>query len=165
MKIFPADSKPASRASTKPTSKSENPSTEGKISRKKVSGPPRKEISESEIKKKLEAHSSNSDAAKDVVISKNAKRLGEGFLNPDAKPIVVDEVRVEAPVKTIGEPAVAAPEEVKAAPAKVLDRKSDIDLNDPKDSNTQEKLKTVLTKGAFNFNAKEREALEKILGS
>lgn len=157
MKIFPADSKPVSRPS-----KSEAPANnEGKISRKKASAPARKEISESEIKKKLEAHSAKSDAAKDVAISKNAKRLGEGFMNPDAKPIV-DEVRVEAPVVASAE---VEKEEVKSPNANILPRKSDIDLNDPKDSNTQEKLKTVLTKGAFNFNSKEREALEKILGS
>jgi hypothetical protein len=40
---------------------------------------------------------------------------------------------------------------------------SDVQLNDPKDSNTQEKLKTVLKNGAFNFNPREKETLEKIL--
>jgi hypothetical protein len=43
--------------------------------------------------------------------------------------------------------------------------KSDIAANDPKDTNTQEKLKSVLSKGAFNFNPREREALEKILAN
>lgn len=41
--------------------------------------------------------------------------------------------------------------------------KSDIAKNDPSDTNTQEKLKAVISKGAFNFNPKERETLEKIL--
>lgn len=40
---------------------------------------------------------------------------------------------------------------------------SDVKLNDPTDSNTQEKLKTVLRNGAFSFNPREKETLEKIL--
>ena len=46
---------------------------------------------------------------------------------------------------------------------KELSKPSDVGLNDPKDPATVGKLKSVLSKGAFNFNAKEREALEKIL--
>tara|TARA_R110000868_G_scaffold117600_8_gene312293 strand:+ start:7103 stop:7492 length:390 start_codon:yes stop_codon:yes gene_type:complete len=41
---------------------------------------------------------------------------------------------------------------------------SDVGLNDPNDPATVGKLKDVLSKGAFNFNPKERETLEKILG-
>jgi hypothetical protein len=41
--------------------------------------------------------------------------------------------------------------------------KSDVQLNKPDDPVTAEKLKSVLDKGAFNFNPKEREVLEKIL--
>ncbi len=41
---------------------------------------------------------------------------------------------------------------------------SDIGLNDPNDPATVGKLKDVLSKGAFNFNPKERETLERILG-
>jgi len=69
-------------------------------------------------------------------------------------------VRVETPkhgAAPVGE------EEIKTPNTKDLTIKSDIALNDPKDTNTQEKLKSALTKGAFNFNPKEREALEKIL--
>ena len=40
---------------------------------------------------------------------------------------------------------------------------SDVKLNDPKDPGTQEKLKSVISKGAFSFNPKERDVLEKIL--
>lgn len=39
----------------------------------------------------------------------------------------------------------------------------DVSLNNPNDSNTQEKLKSALRTGAFNFNDREREALTKIL--
>lgn len=40
---------------------------------------------------------------------------------------------------------------------------SDVGLNDPNDPTTVGKLKDVLSKGAFSFNPKERETLEKIL--
>lgn len=39
----------------------------------------------------------------------------------------------------------------------------DVKKNDPKDPGTKEKLKDALTAGAFNFSAKEREVLGKIL--
>lgn len=41
--------------------------------------------------------------------------------------------------------------------------KSDVQLNSPEDPVTSEKLKTVLSNGAFNFNPKERDVLSKIL--
>lgn len=40
----------------------------------------------------------------------------------------------------------------------------DIKDNDPKSEATQEKLKKILSTGAFNFNPKERDALKDILG-
>lgn len=46
---------------------------------------------------------------------------------------------------------------------KKLSKPSDVGLNDPNDPETVGKLKSVLSKGAFNFNDREREALEKIL--
>ena len=39
----------------------------------------------------------------------------------------------------------------------------DIKKNDPNAPETREKLKTILSTGAFSFNPKEREALQKIL--
>lgn len=41
--------------------------------------------------------------------------------------------------------------------------KSDVQLNNPEDPVTSEKLKSVLTTGAFNFSSKERDVLAKIL--
>jgi hypothetical protein len=153
MKIFPKDSSanssaPAQRATS---------SKEGSPSKKKVSAPVKKEMSASAIKEKLAAHVETSDAAKNMAI-KNTKKLGDNFMSDTIKPIV-DTVSVDAPklAKAEGE------EEIKTPNTKDLTIKSDIALNDPKDTNTQEKLKTALTRGAFNFNPKEREALEKIL--
>lgn len=142
MKIFPKPS--AAPAKSKPSAK------EGKgISRKKAEAPIKKELSPGEIKEKLAAHVNTSETAKNLAVQ-NSKRLGEGFLNESLKPEMVS---VEAPALT----------EEKPVNSKDLTLKSDIALNDPKDTNTQEKLKTVLSRGAFNFNSKEREALEKIL--
>ena len=115
-------------------------------------------MSASAIKEKLAAHVETSGAAKNMAI-KNTKKLGENFMSEAIKPIV-DVVNVEVP-KIAG--AAVVEEEIKTPNTKDLTIKSDIALNDPKDTNTQEKLKSALTKGAFNFNPKEREALEKIL--
>lgn len=40
---------------------------------------------------------------------------------------------------------------------------SQIDVNDPQDSNTREKLKTILKSGAFRFSGKEKDVLADIL--
>ena len=151
MKIFPKDSPPvvvASKAAKKET----------KISRKKNEVPLKKELSANDIKEKLASHVNTSEASKNMAI-KNTKMLGAGFMN--------DEVRVDPPkVESVAEgveSAVNLEDEIKTPNTKDLTIKSDIALNDPKDSNTQEKLKAVLSRGAFSFNSKEREALEKIL--
>lgn len=154
MKIFPKDSSatnssaPAQRASS---------SKEAGASKKKGAAPVKKEMSASAIKDKLAAHVETSDVAKNMAI-KNTKKLGENFMSEAIKPLV-DTVSVDAPKLAKGE----AEEEIKTPNTKNLTIKSDIAQNDPKDTNTQEKLKSALTRGAFNFNPKEREALEKIL--
>lgn len=155
MKIFRNESTVSSSAKAEKTS-----SKEGKgITRKKAALPEKKSISASEIKEKLAAHVETSEVSKNMAIKKNSQKLGEGFMNESMKaaPIearLVDEVKVEKPEVEDNSPN-----------TKDLTIKSDIALNDPKDTNTQEKLKTVLSRGAFSFNPKEREALEKILGN
>lgn len=153
MKIFPKESSLNSATTNRPSeSKAAGPS------RKKSAAPVRKNLSDSEIKEKLAAHVQTSDVSKNMAI-KNTKKLGENFMSDTIKPIV-DEVKVEAP--KLGKEA-QVEEEIKTPNTPNLTIKSDIALNDPKDTNTQEKLKVALTRGAFNFNPKEREALEKIL--
>lgn len=150
MKIFPAKT-----TSQPETTRTERPDGKvgGKISRNKAQLPPKKEMSAAEIKEKLAAHVGISDAAKTMAI-KNTKKMGDAFLNTDV-------VKVEAPIV---EAKVEAESEIKTPNTKDLTIKSDVELNDPTDTNTQEKLKSVLVKGAFNFNPKEKAALEKILG-
>lgn len=154
MKIFQKESSVTSSASTQRA----EPKTSGP-SKKKVAPPVKKEMSASAIKDKLAAHVETSDVAKNMAI-KNTKKLGENFMSETIKPLV-DTVSVEAPKLKKGE--ASETEEIKTPNTKDLTIKSDIALNDPKDTNTQEKLKGALSRGAFNFNPKEREALEKIL--
>jgi hypothetical protein len=123
---------------------------------KKKPLPEKAPISESEIREKLAAHVETSNTAKSSVLKKNAQKLGEGFLNPEMKP---QQSRASANVSKI-DPAAEESEE-KSDDSHLL--KTDINLNDPKDPSTQEKLKTVLSTGAFSFNPRERETLEKIL--
>lgn len=64
--------------------------------------------------------------------------------------------------KKIEEPVVAPEVEMKNV-KKDLTLKSDVDKNDPNDTNVQEKLKSILKTGAFSFSQKEKEALGQIL--
>lgn len=103
----------------------------------KKAPPLKPEISENEIREKVAANVATSNTAKAEVIKKNnAQALGAGFM---------------------------APTENESSLEKSHLLLSDVKLNDPNDSNTQEKLKTVLKNGAFNFNPREKETLEKIL--
>lgn len=96
--------------------------------------PPKEHLSAGEIRSKVQEHFSPKPKEEDKVeVSKLAKAKS-------------------APVKEVVE-------EDKEAPS----TPSDVGLNNPDDPATVGKLKSVLTKGAFNFNPKEREALEKIL--
>lgn len=113
------------------------------------------QVSESEIREKLAAHVQTSNTAKSQVIKKNNQAdLGSGFMNPQAKAkllpegAALQEGREEGPSKSLKESHLLL---------------SDVKLNDPNDSNTQEKLKSVLRSGAFSFNPKEKDTLEKIL--
>ena len=148
MKIFPGKTTSAPQ-----TSKTEKPDAKvgGKISRNKAQLPPKKELSGAEIKEKLAAHVGISDAAKNMAVMKT-KKMGEAFMNAELPPLKPNDGldKVE--------------EDVKTPNTKDLTIKSDVELNNPTDTNTHEKLKSVMMKGAFNFSAKEKEALEKILG-
>lgn len=135
---------------------------EGMTKTAKAKGPSRKKavktdkpnISADEIRQKLAANVEMSNTAKKIQKEKNSQKLGEGFLNG------------EMPMKKIEAPVVATEEtktEEKDPNFKDHLVKSDVGVNDPTDSTTTEKLKTVISKGAFNFNSREREVLDKIL--
>ena len=149
MKIFPKNSSIKSKS----IEKKDYDENDKPINKKKIASPLKKEMSASAIREKLASHVETSDAAKTMTISKT-KKFGENFMSETIKPIV----------DIANGPAKTADGDIKTPNTKNLTIKSDIAFNDPKDTNTQEKLKSALSKGAFNFNPKERAALEKILG-
>lgn len=146
MKIF---SPPESN--TKTTRKTKSSDGPKKISKKKIGPSEKAPIGDREIREKLAAHVQTSNTAKSQVLKNNSQALGSGFMNSDIRPkkIVAEEVPVEnTPVDSVKKSHLLM---------------SDVQLNDPNDSNTQEKLKSILRNGAFNFNPKEKDTLEKIL--
>lgn len=147
MKIFPKNTENRPVKANKAPSKTPSDSR-GPAKAAKKQAPIKKEMSDSEIKEKLAANVQTSDVAKNMAIAKT-KKMGETFLNESIKP---EMIKVEAPIVSEDTPN-----------TKDFVLKSDIAANDPKDTNTQEKLKSIISKGAFSFNPKEREALEKIL--
>ncbi len=156
MKIFP---KNADAPKAEPTVKGSREARGPSKAQKKMA-PPKKEMSVSEIKEKLAANVQTSDAAKNKAIT-STKKLGTGFLNDEVKTEMIEVVKPE--VGEAEEPADT--NEIETPNTKDFTLKSDIAKNDPKDTNTQEKLKSVISKGGFSFNPKEREALEKILAN
>lgn len=159
MKIF--ENKISSVASVREVGES-NVDKMGKASKSK--GPSRKKavkterpsISADEIRQKLASNVEMSNTAKKIQKDKNAQKLGEGFLNSEM-PVAPMEKKIE----------VAKVEEKEVSDPNFKDHvvKSDVGINDPTDSTTTEKLKTVISKGAFNFNSRERDVLDKILNS
>lgn len=121
----------------------------------------KKPVTENEIREKLAAHVATSNTAKAVIKEKNSQKLGSGFMNAEKKPEIKADMK---PAATPASAIVNDEHEKEAGPkedAHLL--KTDIHLNDPKDPTTQEKLKSVLSTGAFSFNPRERETLDKIL--
>lgn len=141
------------------TQATEGSSTKGPHGKKRAATPEKKQVSEREVREKLAAHVETSNTAKSKVLQQNSKQLGAGFMNEEMKPAPVEVKKAES--------APASEEENKDEKKDSVQEShllmSDVKLNDPKDPATQEKLKTVLAKGAFNFNPKERETLDKIL--
>ncbi len=129
----------------------------GPRARKHATLPEKKEISENEVREKLAAHVETSNTAKSKVLQQNSQQLGSGYLNTDTPPAP----KIVAPPIAAAQVTEGPEESDSVKDAHLL--LSDVKLNDPKDPNTQEKLKSVISRGAFNFNSREREALDKIL--
>lgn len=141
MKIFSQPERTTPKSSAGPKKSGKN----------KIQQPPSEKaaISDGQIREKLAAHVESSNSAKSQLIKKNNQTLGSGFMN--------SEVKAQIPI-----PAEASVANKSLKESHLL--MSDVQLNDPQDSNTQEKLKSILRNGAFSFNPKEKETLERILG-
>jgi hypothetical protein len=107
-------------------------------------------ISESEVREKIAFHVEASNSAKSQMLKKNSKDFGAGFMRPKE----MSDLPIESAAENSETPSLKESHLLM----------TDVKLNDPSDSNTQEKLKSVLRSGGFNFNTKEKETLEKILG-
>ncbi|MFG1593473.1 hypothetical protein [Halobacteriovorax sp. CON-3] len=113
------------------------------------------ELSRGEIKAKIENHKREKEEKMKAAIAehKASKQAQAAPKPPAAAPVPAQEK-----AEVIKE---ATKAEVKITPEG--EPFGDIAKNDPKDPATQEKLKGVLTAGAFNFSDKERDVLAKIL--
>ncbi len=141
---------------TKPTVKGpENTAIKNSRKSKKTT---KIELSENEIREKInKAESAKVETSKLSQIK--GQKLGEGFLNQSAN----ENKKLENKKLENKKLETAEEESVKTPNTSDYTVKSDVGLNHPLDTNTSEKLKTVLSKGAFSFNPKERDVLEKIL--
>ncbi|MFG1501062.1 hypothetical protein ABMA70_12720 [Halobacteriovorax sp. XZX-3] len=109
------------------------------------------ELSRGEIKAKIENHKREKEEKMKAAIAEHkATKQGQAVQKASSP--------VEKKAQAIKE---ATKAEVKITPEG--EPFGDIAKNDPKDPATQEKLKGVLTAGAFNFSDKERDVLAKIL--
>lgn len=138
------------------------PSSETKINkgptRKKTkTSVEKKNVSPEEIRQKLADHVELSNTGKQASNAKFQQKLGDGFLNENKKPIIQQPTIVEKLPSTNTEEVSDDPN----PPGHLL--KSDVGSNSPNAEETTKKLKTVLEKGAFNFNPKERDVLDRIL--
>ena len=153
MKIFspPPSSSPTEGAAVKKNGKG----------RKHIAAPPKQEVSDGEIREKLASHVETSNTAKAQLLQKNSQAFGAGFMKDDGKPVPA--LKKEETSLKLPEAEVENEGDAQSSLKKSYVLLSDVQLNDPNDNNTQEKLKSVLKNGAFNFNPKEKETLEKIL--
>ena len=108
------------------------------------------DFSAREIRNKIEQHKEQKE-------QKNIKKLEEAEVKKD-KLVTAMPDDVDIKHKSL----IVKPEvEEKKEPSMLL--KSDVDKNDPNDTNVQEKLKTILKTGEFSFSQKEKDALSQIL--
>lgn len=128
------------------------PKDENKIDKKSE----KKNLSANEIREKLAANIEMSNSAKSAMKSKNTQQFGTGFMNENFTPPEIEKPKNQVESNSVDN-------ETNSVNLKDHILNSDIKKNDPNDSTTTEKLKTVLQKSAFNFNPKEREVLDKIL--
>jgi len=106
-------------------------------------------MSRSEVLAKLEKSKAPSEASEKKEVK--GKRFGDGFMDPS-----------KIPAKIL------VPKEAKESQGKAGaadgDVVGDIGKNNPADSMTTEKLKSMLNSNVVNFSGKEKEILSKILG-
>ncbi len=152
---------------TRTEAPAEPPERAGRPEREIVPGkkPPR--MSSSDIRARMEELKKETQTKKFERAKKmNERRLqGNSYMNEEVAKQVIPQPRSQADLAAEMEAKKAekagAGEHVQAGEGHLLN--SDIAANDPKAPETQEKLKQVLSTGAFSFSDKERAVLDKIL--
>lgn len=157
MKLF--DNQVSNVSATSSATSSEvkaSPSSKARSLKRNKIKPEKESFSADEIRQKLAASVEMSNTAQNKSMT-NSKKLGEGFLN---EKILNTNNKL---IKLEDKKEIAIEEKSDDPNTKDHIIKSDVGVNDPTDTTTTEKLKTVLSKGAFNFNSRERDVLDKLL--
>ncbi|WP_372652388.1 hypothetical protein [Halobacteriovorax sp.] len=143
-------------------SKRRGPKKNGPSKVKKSYRPPREKLSAEDIKARVAQKTAKPDKKVEVTAGKQVST----FMSEEAaaaKPAIRTKPSTATAVKGLGNP-----EEIEKSSggeeAKKVLLHSDVQKNDPKDTNVQEKLKGLLNSNGFGWNEKERAALSEILG-
>lgn len=120
--------------------------------------PPRENLSPEEIKARVAQKTGKAKQKKEEVLTGRQVSTFMSEKAAAAKPEIRTKGTTANAVKGLGEPEKLETEK------KVL-LHSDVQKNDPKDTNVQEKLRGLLGSGGFGWNDKERAALSEILGT
>jgi hypothetical protein len=156
MRVFTTFNETLPTANQKTTSSKSKKNGPANI--KKSYRPPRLDLSPEEIKAKV---ASKTTSKKEVVENLSGKQVST-FMSESAAATKTD-IRTKATTATAVK-GLGDPEKVDDPKAKEVLLHSDVQKNDPKDTNVQEKLKGLLGSGGFGWNDKERAALSEILG-
>lgn len=158
------DSKPARPSKTGPKKAAQKSASKTPAPKKDLNDKPH--VSADEIRAKL--------AAKDQPVEKAALKaenrvslsMSDNYeevqkRSSEAKRMLAQKKQAADDLKAQGAPGESKVSEGGELPP--TERPSDVGKNDPKDPATVGKLKDLLSKGAFKFSDKEREALSRIL--
>lgn len=132
---------------------------------------PKKDLSDREIRNKLDSHLNKSNSATTMNKLKKEEMLGAGFLNEEVVTKQKELQRSKEEAMLVKAESLSGVKGDNAKPeiqkttisVEKIERPSDVGVNNPSDPVTANKLKSVLDMGAFNFNPKEREVLSRIL--
>lgn len=163
MRVFSTfDNRPADNDTSKRASKKKRGAKKGKQSYR----PPRDNLSAEEIRAKVATKTTK--AARKKAANKTGKQVSTFMsVNTDVQKVKISPKAKAAStaankVDAVKEPVIETKQESKETKNIML--QSDIAANDPTDTNTQEKLRGLLSAGGFGWNDKERAALSEILG-
>ncbi|WP_290734677.1 hypothetical protein [Halobacteriovorax sp. JY17] len=160
MRVFTTFNETLPAATEKPSKQRGKKSGPTKVD--KSYRPPRENLSPEEIKARVAKKTGHSAEKK---VENLAGKQVSTFMadTPAVKTDIRTKAATTSAVKGLGNPE-EVEKKANTPEAKKVLLHSDVDKNDPKDTNVQEKLKGLLGSGGFGWNEKERAALSEILG-